>query len=80
MNNHRNTVRISLRLPPALHQRLRERAKHEHRSLHSQIVWLLQNTVAAWAAGGASRARAKSAAACGGWRQRPWAAVPVSKE
>jgi hypothetical protein len=46
MNNPIKTVRVSLRLPPALHKRLRERAKHEHRSLHSQIIWLLSNTVA----------------------------------
>jgi hypothetical protein len=62
MNNHRDKVRISLRLPPALHKRLRERAKQEHRSLHSQIVWLLTNTVAAWEAVGASSERTMSAA------------------
>lgn len=62
MNNTINKVRISLRLPPALHKWLKERAKQEHRSLHSQIVWLLKNMVAAREAVGASSDRAKSAA------------------
>jgi len=39
-----SNVRISLRLPPALHQRLREQAQHERRSLHGHIIWLLENT------------------------------------
>ena len=42
-----NNVRISLRLPPALHKRLREQARYDRRSLHGQIVWLLENTTAA---------------------------------
>lgn len=61
MNNVIKKVRVSLRLPPALHKRLRERAKQEHRSLHSQIIWLLTNTVATREAVGASSDRAKSA-------------------
>jgi hypothetical protein len=62
MNNPIKTVRVSLRLPPALHKRLRERAKHEHRSLHSHIIWLLSHTVATREAVGASRDRAQAAA------------------
>jgi hypothetical protein len=62
MNNNTSKVRISLRLPPALHKQLRERAEQEHRSLHSQIVWLLNNTVAARETVAASSDRAKSAA------------------
>jgi hypothetical protein len=40
------TVRISLRLPPALHTRLRESAQDDRRSLQGQIVWLLEHTMA----------------------------------
>jgi hypothetical protein len=47
-----NNVRISLRLPPALHKRLREQAQDACRSLHGQIVWLLENTTAARDAAG----------------------------
>jgi len=65
MNNTLKKVRISLRFPPALHKRLRERAKHEHRSLHSQIIWLLSTTVATREAVGASRDRAQAAAGAG---------------
>jgi hypothetical protein len=57
-----NPVRISLRLPPALHKRLQEQAQHERRSLHGQIVWLLEHTRPALDAGGASSARARHAA------------------
>jgi hypothetical protein len=39
-------VRISLRLSPGLHKQLQEQAQNEHRSLHGQIVWLLENTLA----------------------------------
>jgi hypothetical protein len=58
MTSKINKVRISLRLPPALHKRLKDRAQLEHRSLHSQIVWLLESTAAARAAVGASGDRA----------------------
>ena len=47
-----NSVRISLRLPPVLHTRLQEQAQHERRSLHSQIVWLLEHTLPTSDAGG----------------------------
>jgi len=57
-----NPVRISLRLPPALHKRLQEQAQHERRSLHGQIVWLLEHTIPAPDAGGASSDRARHAA------------------
>lgn len=36
-------VRLSLRLPPALHTRLREQAQDNRRSLQGQIVWLLEH-------------------------------------
>ena len=65
MHHPIKTVRVSLRLPPALHTRLRERATHEHRSLHRQIIWLLSHTVATREAVGASRDRAKAAAGAG---------------
>ena len=52
MNKKINNVRISLRLPPALHKRLQEQAQHERRSLHGQIVWLLEHTNTMLEAGG----------------------------
>jgi hypothetical protein len=55
-------VRISLRLPPALRTRLQEHAQHERRSLHGQIVWLLEHTLPAPDARGASSTRARHAA------------------
>jgi hypothetical protein len=61
MNKKISTVRVSLRLPPALHKRLQERAQHEHRSLHGQIVWLLEHTITASAAGRSSSDRARHA-------------------
>jgi hypothetical protein len=39
-------VRISLRLSPELHTMLQARAQRERRSLHGQIVWLLETTLA----------------------------------
>ena len=59
MSQKINKVRISLRLPPTLHKRLKERAQHERRSLHGQIVWLLEDTVAAQELRGASSERAR---------------------
>jgi hypothetical protein len=35
-------VRFMLRLPPELHERLRTLAAREHRSLHGQILYLLE--------------------------------------
>jgi hypothetical protein len=55
-------VRISLRLSPTLHKQLQEQAQHEHRSLHGQIVWLLENILAAREAVGAASDRARHAA------------------
>jgi hypothetical protein len=43
MNNQIDHVRISLRLPSALHTRLQAQARHQRRSLHGQIVWLLDH-------------------------------------
>jgi hypothetical protein len=57
-----NPVRISLRLPPALHKRLQEQAQHERRSLHGQIVWLLEHTIPAPQAVGSLSDRAQHAA------------------
>ena len=62
MHKKINLVRISLRLPPALHKRLQERAQHERRSLHGQIVWLLDHTTTTPEAVGSSSARARHAA------------------
>jgi hypothetical protein len=66
MRNNRNiksiTVRISLRLSPALHKQLQKQAQNEHRSLHGQIVWLLENTLADREAVAASSNRARLAA------------------
>ena len=63
MNKKINPVRISLRLPPALHKRLQAQAQHERRSLHGQIVWLLEHTSTAPAAGASARERARHAGA-----------------
>jgi hypothetical protein len=62
MHNKIKHVRLSLRLPPALHKRLQAQAQHERRSLHGQIVWLLEHTIPTPDAGGASSARARHAA------------------
>jgi hypothetical protein len=62
MHKQINPVRISLRLEPALHKRLQAQAQHERRSLHGQIVWLLEHTIPAPTAGGALRERAPHAA------------------
>ena len=63
MHKKSNPVRISLRLPPALHKRLQAQAQHERRSLHAQVVWLLEHTSTAPAAGASSSARARQAGA-----------------
>jgi hypothetical protein len=55
-------VRISLRLEPALHKRLQAQAQHERRSLHGQIVWLLEHTIPAPTAVGSLSDRARHAA------------------
>jgi hypothetical protein len=55
-------VRISLRLPPALHKRLQAQAQYERRSLHGQLVWLLEHTMTAPATVGSSSERAQHAA------------------
>jgi hypothetical protein len=55
-------VRISLRLEPALHTRLQAQARHERRSLHGQIVWLLEHTIPAPTAVGSLHERAPHAA------------------
>jgi hypothetical protein len=47
MNKKIDHVRISLRLEPALHKRLQAQAQHERRSLHGQVVWLLEHTMPA---------------------------------
>jgi hypothetical protein len=47
MSRKINHVRISLRLEPALHKRLQAQAQHERRSLHGQIVWLLEHMIPA---------------------------------
>ena len=55
-------VRISLRLSPALHKQLQAQARQERRSLHGQIVWLLESTLAARETAGAASDRARHAA------------------
>ena len=62
MSQKINPVRISLRLEPALHKRLQAEAQHERRSLHGQIVWLLEHTTPAPTAVGSLRERAPHAA------------------
>jgi hypothetical protein len=62
MHTKISCVRISLRLEPALHKRLQAQARHERRSLHGQIVWLLEHTMTVPEAGGASSERAPHAA------------------
>ncbi|MEU9830763.1 Arc family DNA-binding protein [Streptosporangium sp. NPDC048047] len=36
---------ITLRLPDDFHARLKELAEHEHRSLHAQVLHILQQAV-----------------------------------
>jgi len=55
-------VRISLRLSPAIHKQLQAQAQHEHRSLHGQIVWLLESTLARRETAGAASDRARPGA------------------
>ena len=54
-------LRISLRLSPALHKQLQEQAQHERRSLHGQIVWLLESTPTPREALGTASDRARHA-------------------
>jgi hypothetical protein len=56
------SVRVSLRLPAELHRRLQAQAQHERRSLHGQIVWLLEHTIPATDAAGSPRHRVGDAA------------------
>jgi hypothetical protein len=62
MHKKINHVRISLRLEPALHKRLQAQARHERRSLHGQIVWLLEHTITAPKVVGSLSERAQHAA------------------
>jgi hypothetical protein len=39
-------VRFVLRLPPDLHEKLKELAEREDRSLHGQIIHLLRQAIA----------------------------------
>ena len=57
MNKKINHVRLSLRLPPALHKRLRAQAQLDRRSLHGHVVWLLEHTIAAQEAVASSHGR-----------------------
>jgi predicted DNA-binding protein len=34
--------RISLRLPEALHERAKRLAEHNRRSLHAELLWLIE--------------------------------------
>lgn len=36
-------VRVSLRIPPELHERISERAEEERRTLNAQLIELLEN-------------------------------------
>ena len=38
-------IRFVLRLPPDLHDRLKTLAAREHRSLHGQILYLLERAI-----------------------------------
>jgi hypothetical protein len=61
-SNKSVAVRISLRLSPALHKQLQAQAQQEHRSLHGQIVWLLESTLASRETAGPASERARHAA------------------
>lgn len=39
-------IQVALRLPPVLHARLRDLAERERRSLHGQILFVLERYVA----------------------------------
>jgi predicted transcriptional regulator len=41
---------LSLRLPDDLHQDLKELAEKEHRSLHAQIIYILEKYIERWKA------------------------------
>jgi len=43
----KNTVVVSVRLPPKLHQQLKKAAKEDHRSMHSMILSLIEKGVKA---------------------------------
>ena len=45
MEQHEEVIRFLLRLPPDLHERLRRLAVRERRSLHGQILYLLEQAV-----------------------------------
>ena len=45
MEQREGVIRFLLRLPPKLHQRLRLLATRERRSLHAQILYLLEQAV-----------------------------------
>lgn len=40
-------IRTFVRIPPELHEALKERAQREQRSLNSQIIWLLRRAIEA---------------------------------
>ncbi len=39
-------IQVALRLPPVLHARLRDLAERERRSLHAQILYMLERFIA----------------------------------
>jgi hypothetical protein len=45
MEQHEGVIRFLLRLPPELHERLRLLAARERRSLHAQILYLLERAM-----------------------------------
>ena len=45
MEQRAGVIRFLLRLPPGLHERLRLLAARERRSLHGQILYLLEQAV-----------------------------------
>jgi hypothetical protein len=44
MEQRKGVIRFLLRLPPELHERLRLLAARERRSLHAQILYLLERS------------------------------------
>ncbi len=47
MKEHSDTIKTNIYLPAALHAQLQALARQERRSLNSQMVWLLEQAVAA---------------------------------
>jgi predicted HicB family RNase H-like nuclease len=45
MEHREGVIRFLLRVPPELHERLRLLAARERRSLHAQILYLLEQAV-----------------------------------